>query len=97
MSEQWNPINDLMVLQDQMNRLFEDVSQRRARAEAKPQDDIERADCICDYADATFKSRPQFWGVRELQFEGFIFHAPDTRHVVQTQEWQNTFRAASRP
>ena len=34
MSEQWNPINDLMVLQDQMNRLFEDVTQRRARAEA---------------------------------------------------------------
>jgi hypothetical protein len=28
-----------------------------------------------------------------LQFEGFIFHAPDTHHVVQTQEWQNTFRA----
>jgi len=46
MSEQWNPINDLMVLQDQMNRLFEDVSQRRARAEAEPQDDIERADWI---------------------------------------------------
>src|SRR5439155_17003554 len=25
-------------------------------------------------------------------FEGFIFHAPDTHHVLQTQEWQNTFR-----
>ena len=54
---------------------------------------LERADCICDYVDATFKTRPSFWGVRELQFEGFIFHAPDTHHVVQTQEWQNTFRA----
>jgi hypothetical protein len=54
---------------------------------------LERADCICDYADATFKRRPKFWGVRELQFEGFIFHAPDTHHAVQTQEWQNTFRA----
>ena len=54
---------------------------------------LERADCICDFADATFKTRPAFWGVRELQFEGFIFHAPDTHHVVQTQEWQNTFRA----
>jgi hypothetical protein len=54
---------------------------------------LERADCICDYADATFKTRPQFMGVRELQFEGFMFHAPDTRHVVQTQEWQTTFRA----
>jgi hypothetical protein len=43
--------------------------------------------------DATFKQRPHFGGIRELQFEGFIFHAPDTHHVVQTQEWQTTFRA----
>ncbi len=54
---------------------------------------LERSDCVCDFADATFKARPEFWGVRELQFEGFIFHAPDTHHVVQTQEWQTTFRA----
>ena len=54
---------------------------------------LERADCICDYADATFKTRPKLQGVRELQFEGFLFHAPDTHHVVQTQEWQTTFRA----
>src|SRR5437899_11399328 len=54
---------------------------------------LERADCICDFADATFKTRPEFAGIRELQFEGFIFHAPDTHHVVQTQEWQTTFRA----
>jgi hypothetical protein len=54
---------------------------------------LERTDCICDFADATFKTRPQFRGVRELQFEGFIFHAPDTHHAVQTQEWQTTFRA----
>jgi hypothetical protein len=54
---------------------------------------LERTDCICDFADATFKTRPQFWGLRELQFEGFIFHGPDTHHVVQTQEWQTTFRA----
>ena len=46
-----------------------------------------------EYADATFKTRPQFMGLRELQFEGFMFHAPDTHHVVQTQEWQTTFRA----
>jgi len=37
--------------------------------------------------------RPKITGVRELQFEGFILHAPDTRNVVQTQEWQGTFRA----
>ncbi|MBC8028610.1 MAG: Hsp20/alpha crystallin family protein [Pyrinomonadaceae bacterium] len=27
---QWNPLDDLMFLQDRMNRLFEDASQRRA-------------------------------------------------------------------
>jgi hypothetical protein len=53
---------------------------------------LERTDCICDFADATFKARPEFAGLREMQFEGFIFHAPDTYHVVQTQEWQTTFR-----
>jgi len=53
---------------------------------------LERADCICNYLDVTFKPRPKLRGVRELNFEGFIFHAPDTHHVLQTQEWQNTFR-----
>lgn len=41
MSQQWNPLKDLMVLQDRMNRLFEDATQRRAREEG---DDFERAD-----------------------------------------------------
>jgi hypothetical protein len=54
---------------------------------------VERADCICDYADINFKPRPKIGAVRELNFEGFIFHGPDTRGVLQTQEWQNTFRA----
>jgi hypothetical protein len=31
--------------------------------------------------------------VRELNFEGFIDHAPNTRGAVETQEWQATFRA----
>ena len=53
---------------------------------------LERSDCICDYADVNFKPRPKLRGVRELNFEGFIFHAPDTKHVLETQEWQNTFR-----
>jgi len=53
---------------------------------------LERNDCICDYADVIFKPRPKLQGVRELNFEGFMFHAPDTSHVLQTQEWQNTFR-----
>lgn len=54
---------------------------------------IERTDCVCDYVDVNFKPRPKLNGVRELNFEGFIFHAPDTHGLLQTQEWQNTFRA----
>jgi hypothetical protein len=53
---------------------------------------LERTNCICDYLDSNFKWRPALRGVRELNFEGFIFHAPDTLHVLQTQEWQGTFR-----
>ncbi len=43
MAQQWNPLQDLMVLQDRMNRLFEDATQRRTQAEAAG-DDFERAD-----------------------------------------------------
>ena len=44
MSRSWNPLQDLMVLQDRMNRLFEDVTQRRAQTEADQTDEVERAD-----------------------------------------------------
>jgi HSP20 family protein len=44
MSQQWNPLQDLMVLQDRMNRLFEDATQRRAQAEANADAEFERAD-----------------------------------------------------
>ena len=44
MSQQWNPLQDLMVLQDRMNRLFEDATQRRNQAEATGGDEFERAD-----------------------------------------------------
>jgi hypothetical protein len=54
---------------------------------------LERADCVCDYADLNFKARPKIRGVRQLSFEGFAFHAPDTHGVLQSQEWQTTFRA----
>jgi len=54
---------------------------------------LERADCVCDFADANFKTRPQVADVRELGVEGFIVHDPDTHGKVQTQEWQATFRA----
>jgi hypothetical protein len=51
-----------------------------------------RTDCICDYVDVNFKPRPKIRGVRDLNFESFLFHAPDAHHVLQTQEWQGTFR-----
>ena len=44
MSQQWNPLQDLMVLQDRMNRLFEDATQRRTQTEATAGNDFERAD-----------------------------------------------------
>jgi len=40
---QWNPLHDLMSLQDRMNRLFEDATQRRT-GEAESSDDVECAD-----------------------------------------------------
>jgi HSP20 family protein len=44
MSQQWNPLQDLMVLQDRMNRLFEDATQRRNQTDAAAGDEFERAD-----------------------------------------------------
>ena len=43
MSQQWNPLHDLIHLQDRMNRLFEDATQRRAGG-SETNDDFERAD-----------------------------------------------------
>jgi hypothetical protein len=53
---------------------------------------VELTNCVCDYADVNFKPRPKLSGVRELNFEGFVLHAPFTDGLLQTQEWQNTFR-----
>jgi HSP20 family protein len=44
MSQEWKPLEDLMLLQDRMNRLFEDATQRRARTGAKVGDEFDRAD-----------------------------------------------------
>jgi hypothetical protein len=54
---------------------------------------LERTDCVCDYSDVELRPRPKIHGVRELNFEGWFFHAPDTHGTLQTQEWQSTFRA----
>jgi hypothetical protein len=53
---------------------------------------LERQDCICDFLNPNFKVRPRIEHVREVNFAGFILHALDTHHVLQTQEWQSTFR-----
>jgi HSP20 family protein len=43
MSQQWNPLQDLVILQDRMNRLFEDATQRRAQS-GEVEHQFERAD-----------------------------------------------------
>ena len=42
MSKPWNPLHDLMLLQERMSRLFEDASERRARGDES--DDLESVD-----------------------------------------------------
>ncbi len=54
---------------------------------------VDRVDSNQTYGGLNLRPRPKIRGVRELNFESFIFHAPDTRGVLQTQEWQTTFRA----
>jgi hypothetical protein len=54
---------------------------------------LERNNSVSDFVDGNFKLRPRISGVRELNFESFLFHAPDTSGQLQTQEWQATFRA----
>jgi HSP20 family protein len=44
MSQQWNPLQDLMHLQDRMNQLFEDATQRRTSSNANARDDFQHAD-----------------------------------------------------
>lgn len=54
---------------------------------------VDRTDANQSEVGLLLKHRPKVWNIRELQYEGFIFHAPDTQRVLQTQEWQATFRA----
>jgi hypothetical protein len=54
---------------------------------------IEQTGINESYADINFKPRPKINGLRELHFESFINHSPDTHNNVQTQEWQGSFRA----
>ena len=80
-------------LQYKSNWLDALVERRKTGANFNPEAGfVERPDSDETYEDLTFKWRPHVSGVRELQFQGFLLHAPDTRGEVSTQEWQNTFR-----
>ncbi len=54
---------------------------------------VDRIDSNQSELEVNLKPRPKIRGIRELNFLAFIFHAPDTRGVLQTQEWQATFRS----
>ena len=44
MAQYWDPLRDLVALQDRMNRLFDEAAHRRAREEGDEGAEIERAD-----------------------------------------------------
>jgi HSP20 family protein len=46
MARHWDPVRDLMTLQERMNHLFEDAAQRRSRTDEEGAAEIERADWI---------------------------------------------------
>jgi Domain of unknown function (DUF5916)/Carbohydrate family 9 binding domain-like len=54
---------------------------------------VERTDLVTNFVDLTLSPRPKRGPVREYNFEGFFNYQPDTHGVLQTQEWQTTFRA----
>jgi hypothetical protein len=54
---------------------------------------VVRTDLVTNFADFTLSPRPKTGPIREYNFEGFFRYEPDTHGVLQTQEWQTTFRA----
>ena len=54
---------------------------------------VDRTDITTNYVEAQLSPRPKHGRVREYNFLGFYSRQPDTRGVLQTQEWQTTFRA----
>lgn len=54
---------------------------------------VDRTDVVTNFVDLQLSPRPKHGRVREYNFEGFYLRQPDTRGVLQTQEWQTTFRA----
>jgi len=54
---------------------------------------VDRSDLVTNYFEAQLSPRPKHGRVREYNFLGFYLRQPDTHGVLQTQEWQTTFRA----
>ena len=54
---------------------------------------VPRTDLVTNFVDLQLSPRPKTGPVREYDFEGFFRYEPDTHDVLQTQEWQATFRA----
>jgi HSP20 family protein len=46
MARSWDPIRDLVTLQDRMNHLFQEAAEKRARGEEKGEQELERVDWI---------------------------------------------------
>lgn len=53
---------------------------------------VNRTDLVTNYAKLEFTPRPKSGPVREYNFQGWIYYQPSTEGVLQTQEWQTTFR-----
>ena len=54
---------------------------------------LERNDANESFVDAILKQFPNVYGVRELQYDGFISDSRDTHGHFQTEQWQARFRA----
>jgi len=54
---------------------------------------VDRTDLVTNFVDLTLSPRPKSGPIREYNFEGFFNYQPDTHGLLQTQEWQTTFRA----
>ena len=44
MARHWDPLRDLVTLQDRMNRLFQDAAEKRSHGEGEGEQELERAD-----------------------------------------------------
>lgn len=54
---------------------------------------VDRTDIVTNSIDAQLSPRPKHGRVREYNFEGFYRRHVNTHGILQTQEWQTTFRA----